>query len=93
MFENGNARKLCASKIWTYTVDLMVVVTIVSSQLDLLGRQAMVELGLTHLTGHFIRHIKRPNKLSLCRTADHRLASWFIAEDLQTVLPGVSRFI
>ena len=35
------------------------------SLLDLLGRQAMVELGLTDLTGHFMRHMEGPKKLSV----------------------------
>ena len=47
-------------------VDLRVVVTRVP-QLNLLGRQAMVDLGLTDLTRHFIQHIERPEKFSVGR--------------------------
>ena len=36
--------------------NLKVVITNVP-QLNLLGRQAMMELGLTYLTGHFMRHM------------------------------------
>ena len=35
------------------------------SQLNLHGRQAMVELGLMDLTRHFIQHMEGPKKLSL----------------------------
>ena len=45
-------------------IDLKVVVTNVP-QLNLLGRQAMVELGLTDLTGHFMRNMEGPKKLSV----------------------------
>ena len=39
--------------------NLKVVVTNVP-QLSLLGRQAMVELGLNDLTGHFMQYMKGP---------------------------------
>ena len=42
----------------------MVVVTKVP-QLNLPRRQAMVELGLTDLTGHFMQHMEGPNNLSV----------------------------
>ena len=45
-------------------IDLKVVVTNVP-QLNLLGRQAMVELGLIDLTEHFMRHMEGPKKLSV----------------------------
>ena len=45
-------------------IDLKVVVTNVP-QLNLLGRQAMVELGLTDLTRHLMRNMEGPKKLSV----------------------------
>ena len=52
------------AKLEAYSVDLKVVVTKVP-QLNLDGRQAMVELGLTDLTGHFIQNPEGPKKLSV----------------------------
>ena len=46
------------------SIYLMVVVTNVP-QLNLLGRQAMMELGLTNLTGHIMQNMKGPKKLSV----------------------------
>ena len=45
-------------------IDLKVVVTNVP-HLNLLGRQAMLELGLTDLSGHFLRDMEGPKKLSV----------------------------
>ena len=42
----------------------MVVVTNVP-QRNLLGRQAIVELGLTDFTGHFMLHTEGPKELSV----------------------------
>ena len=44
-------------------IDLKVVVTD-APQLNLFRRQAMEELGLTDLIGHFMRNIEGPKKLS-----------------------------
>ena len=61
--------------------------------LKLLGRQAMMELGLTNLA-HWAFHIARGGtQEALCATVDHGIASWFIAEGLQTIVRGVSKFI
>ena len=48
----------------TTDINLKVIFTNVP-QLNLLGRQAIMELGLTDLTGHFMRHMEGPNKLSV----------------------------
>ena len=45
-------------------MNLKVVVAIVP-QINLLGGQAMVELGLTDLTGHFMWHVEETKKLSV----------------------------
>ena len=46
------------------SIDLMVVVTNVP-QLNLFGRQAMAELELIDLTGHFMQHMEGTTKLSV----------------------------